>query len=210
MKKLLLIFVILIKSNFGYSQILQNTVWTVYDPTNVFVSFARFDGAILAFSGDNVSYTDIASYQENGNNFKIVDLAGTSTCYDTGNYSLLVTPDTLIFTAINDPCTATGREPFLTTYFWVRLTTGIHENNSVNEQVSIYPNPFQEQATIKFPQTQNNVTIQIRDIYGKEIKTTLFSGKQYTIEKEEMKSGIYFVQIIDEKKNTIIKKVIVQ
>ena len=48
------------------------------------------------------------------------------------------------------------------------------------------------------------------DILGKEIKIMLFSGKQYIIEKEDMKAGIYFVQITDEKKNTILKKIVIQ
>ena len=47
------------------------------------------------------------------------------------------------------------------------------------------------------------------DVLGKEIKTVVFSGNNLILEKGEMQSGIYFVQITDEKKNVVNKKVIV-
>ena len=48
------------------------------------------------------------------------------------------------------------------------------------------------------------------DVVGKEIKTVLFSGKSLILEKGEMHSGVYFVQITDEKKNVVNKKVVVE
>ena len=45
---------------------------------------------------------------------------------------------------------------------------------------------------------------------GQEIKTINFTGKQLTIDKGEMKAGIYFVQTTDEKKNVTNKKIIIQ
>ena len=48
------------------------------------------------------------------------------------------------------------------------------------------------------------------DVLGNEIKNTVFSGKQFIIEKGAMKLGIYFVQTIDEKKNVANKKIVIQ
>jgi hypothetical protein len=45
---------------------------------------------------------------------------------------------------------------------------------------------------------------------GKEIKTLKFTGKQLTIEKGEMQSGIYFVQIKGENTTTFSGKIILQ
>ena len=48
------------------------------------------------------------------------------------------------------------------------------------------------------------------DAVGKEIKTVLFSGNSFILEKGEMQCGVYFVQITDEKKNVVNKKVVVE
>lgn len=69
--------------------------------------------------------------------------------------------------------------------------------NSTSNSISIYPNPFTSQTTIAFSVEQNNITIKIIDILGKEIKTMNFTGKQLVLDKGEMTEGIYFVQTID-------------
>lgn len=84
------------------------------------------------------------------------------------------------------------------------------EQAGIDSGLIISPNPFTEQTTITFSDEQKNITIKIVDVLGKEIKTFNFSGKELIIEKGEMRKGIYFVQVIDENKNGIIKKIIVQ
>lgn len=88
-------------------------------------------------------------------------------------------------------------------------TIGILEN-SLETSVNIYPNPFTYQTTISFAQEQKNTLVKIVDLLGKEIKSIAFSGRELTIEKGEMKAGIYFVQIIDENKNVVNNKIIIQ
>ncbi len=83
-------------------------------------------------------------------------------------------------------------------------------NEFAPKELNIYPNPFNDETTISFNREQNNTTIKITDIFGKEIKTQLFSGKQLIIEKGDMKAGIYFLQIIDTNSKTSTRKIIVQ
>ena len=80
----------------------------------------------------------------------------------------------------------------------------------LNSSITIAPNPFTSQTTISFSELQKNTTIKIMDVVGKEIKTVLFSGKSLILEKGEMQSGVYFVQITDDKKNVVNKKVVVE
>ncbi len=87
---------------------------------------------------------------------------------------------------------------------------GINKLTMKNKGFIIYPNPFSSQATIAFNEEQRNTFIKIMDVVGQEIKTICFNGKQLTIEKGEMKEGIYFVQVIDEKKNVSNKKIVIQ
>ncbi len=91
----------------------------------------------------------------------------------------------------------------------INATTGIQEQQLVSG-FSISPNPFTSHTTITFSEAQKNTTIRITDMLGQEIKTINFTGKQLTIDKGEMKAGIYFVQTTDEKKNVTNKKIIIQ
>ena len=88
-------------------------------------------------------------------------------------------------------------------------SVGIDELTNSNS-VIISPNPFSFQTTITFAEEQKNTTIEIMDVIGKEIKTINFTGKQCVIEKGEMERGIYFVNITDEKKKIINKKIVIQ
>ena len=90
------------------------------------------------------------------------------------------------------------------------LSTNVNDNNSLENLLSIYPNPFTSHTIIAFKEEQKNTTIKIMDVLGKTIKTLNFTGKQLLIEKGEMKEGIYFVQIIDGNKNVMNRKIIAQ
>ncbi len=93
------------------------------------------------------------------------------------------------------------------------LRVGINEIANVTKssiQLFIYPNPFSSQTTISFAQEQKNTSIKIMDVLGNEIRTINFTGKQCVIEKAEMSTGIYFVQIIDSSKNVVNRKIVVQ
>jgi hypothetical protein len=87
--------------------------------------------------------------------------------------------------------------------------TGI-QNEILNSDISIAPNPFTDETAITFFAEQKNVKIRIVDVVGKELKSINFSGRQYILEKGEMKSGIYFIQISDENRNTVNKKIIIE
>jgi hypothetical protein len=86
---------------------------------------------------------------------------------------------------------------------------GISEHVFSND-ISISPNPFNSQTIISFSEIKSNVSIKISDMLGKEIKNINFSGKEISIEKGEMKEGIYFINITDENKNVFNKKIVIQ
>jgi Secretion system C-terminal sorting domain len=87
---------------------------------------------------------------------------------------------------------------------------GINNPTENNSEVHIYPNPFTYQTTIAFSEEQKNTIIKITDVVGKEIKAINFTGRQLTLTKGEMQSGIYFVQTIDELKHICNRKIIIQ
>ena len=77
--------------------------------------------------------------------------------------------------------------------------------------ITIFPNPFSTETTISFGKEQTNTIVKIVNIVGREIKTIKVNNSNTVIlEKGEMQSGIYFLQIIDENKNSVNKKIIVE
>lgn len=96
-----------------------------------------------------------------------------------------------------------------------QLTTSIKQFDETTN-ITVAPNPTSSKTTITFSEesltngTGNQHTIIITDVLGKEIKTINFTGTQCVIEKGEMERGIYFVKIIDEKKNVVNKKIVIQ
>ncbi len=94
----------------------------------------------------------------------------------------------------------------------VYLITNIYEaqNNLIEAEVVIYPNPFKTQTTILFSKETKNASIKIVDILGKKINEINFTGKQLILEKGAMNEGIYFLQIMEENKNIVNRKIIMQ
>jgi len=92
----------------------------------------------------------------------------------------------------------------------LNILNNIKESQINSEIISIYPNPFTNTTTINFKSEQMNILIKIIDLLGNEIKTISFTGNQLILEKAEMKSGIYFVQAIDDQKQLCSRKIIIQ
>jgi hypothetical protein len=76
--------------------------------------------------------------------------------------------------------------------------------------VEIYPNPFTSQTTISLTREEKNATIKITDVLGKEVKNIAFSGKRIVIERGELQTGIYSLQVISEKGIIGNEKIVIQ
>lgn len=115
------------------------------------------------------------------------------TAYQSGIYEVVVT--------ING-CASDTSAPFNFS------TTGI--NYTEQQQIVISPNPFTSQTTVTFNQEQKNIIIKITDALGNEVRIISFTGKQCMIDKGALNKGIYFLQINDQNKNRVNRKIIVQ
>ena len=83
--------------------------------------------------------------------------------------------------------------------------SGIKYDNLFSDKITISPNPLTSQSIITFSEIQKNCTLKIMDVLGNKIKEINFAGKELIIEKGEMKEGIYFLLIQDEKRNWRIR-----
>ena len=78
-----------------------------------------------------------------------------------------------------------------------KLVTATDVTNLISGRVSIniFPNPFSTHTTFTLSKEVKNTLLKIYDLSGKAVKIINFSGKQITLERENLSSGIYFYQI---------------
>ena len=76
--------------------------------------------------------------------------------------------------------------------------------------LNIYPNPFDQQATFTFENMSAIQQLSIYDITGKRVRNYESIGeKQFTIQRENLKTGIYFYHVISEHGKTRIGKLVI-
>lgn len=90
------------------------------------------------------------------------------------------------------------------------LVTGINQIYAEVLSSEIFPNPFSSSATIRFYEEQSLSQVKIIDLFGREVRSIFFSGRELTIDKQEMKPGTYFIQVTDENKRITNKKIVIQ
>jgi hypothetical protein len=91
------------------------------------------------------------------------------------------------------------------------ITTDVSSvNETFNEKnISIYPNPFFEEATLSSNKLLNNATLTINNLYGqtvKEIKN--ITEKTVILNRDHLASGIYFIYLTQDNK-TYAKKLVI-
>jgi hypothetical protein len=84
------------------------------------------------------------------------------------------------------------------------LNVGINEN--AISQFQLYPNPTSDHSTLVFGDMNLKNQVFVRDITGKVIRTYPLENRQLlTLEKENLTSGLYFVQVVSNKQNVMLK-----
>ena len=186
------------------SQTLQNTLWKVYDPGNVFFGY-YYSGADTIYQVSNNSiYSPFATYQESSNTFTINDIQGAGTCpaTDTGRYTFFIVDDTLKFTKVNDPCS--NRSFMLENYFFVNSITGINDANNINS-IKVFPNPAFGNLVIQTDEKIKNIKCQ--NYIGQSIE---LKSENNSIDISALSEGMYFLNFTMQSGKTITKKILKQ
>lgn len=198
----LLLLIMLMGSSSILSQSLQNTTWTVYDTNNNFFLYFHFDADIVSYSNDNITYNNVATYQETGNDFTTIDLPETRRCIgDIGRYTFLLQNDILKFTLVSDDCLS--RPTTFTSYQWVRWQLGVQEINLV-PSINMYPNPTSDLLTISF---EEEINITVANLQGQIIKRIKTDTK--TISLSGLATGIYIVSVFNKDNKLLTTRKIV-
>jgi para-nitrobenzyl esterase len=89
----------------------------------------------------------------------------------------------------------------------VCASSNISEKQRIN--LNVYPNPTRTEVTISWGSVEK-ITIQILDVYGRQIIKNQVIDKEVKISCLGLKSGNYFVHLHDSKGNIIVKKLVVE
>ncbi|BDS13154.1 T9SS type A sorting domain-containing protein [Aureispira anguillae] len=84
----------------------------------------------------------------------------------------------------------------------VALTTATALSNS--SKILLYPNPASERTNLEFKDTMTK-SVRILNLCGKEIYGTTTNATYMFFDLIELPTGIYFVQVVSERKNELLK-----
>lgn len=77
-------------------------------------------------------------------------------------------------------------------------------------EVSLYPNPANEQVNIRWNENLQNVKVLVFNAAGAIVHNQKYSGESISINTAEMPDGFYFVKAFDGEKQIAAQKVIIQ
>lgn len=97
-----------------------------------------------------------------------------------------------------------GASPDIGVYEYVASTMEIPTHSTTEQQIAVYPNPFQSSFTVEGEQLGKK-KIRVYNILGKLVFSTTVEGKKSRINLVGKSSGIYLVKIISDKGITSTK-----
>ena len=90
------------------------------------------------------------------------------------------------------------------------LIVGTFENNPVSNGISIFPNPFSIETTIKTNVNYKNAILTLYNSFGQQVKRIKnISGRTITLHRENLSSGLYIIQLTQDNKNYTIDKLVI-
>jgi predicted outer membrane repeat protein len=80
----------------------------------------------------------------------------------------------------------------------------------LQNQFTLFPNPFNSSAKIQFNSSINNIALSIYDLFGQEIKTiNSISEPTFTLYRDNLPNGIYLLKISQENRKSTTRKFVI-
>ena len=87
---------------------------------------------------------------------------------------------------------------------------GVYENNEISHKVFIYPNPFSVETIIKTDHKLINASLAVYNVDGKKVRQIKnISGQAITLLRENLPSGLYFLQLTQDYKIIATGKLVI-
>jgi hypothetical protein len=88
------------------------------------------------------------------------------------------------------------------------ITVGVDEN-TVTEEISVWPNPVESSCHVRIPEMNGNVVeLQMFDAQGKLLQRERFEGDEIEMDFSGRPSGMYLLRIVSDGKVVTTRKVI--
>ncbi len=95
----------------------------------------------------------------------------------------------------------------------IPVTQYVNVETPSETSLKFYPNPMNDYAVIEINDSENaRFIVSLKDISGRSVKTDIFeSNSKYILNRNNLKSGIYLLELTNEiSKKTIIQKIVIQ
>ena len=145
----------------------------------------------LTLSDDTIYSTSASFYQWYLNGMIIT--GATDSFYviaGDGTYNVLISD--------SNGCSSFGNEMLIT-----------FSNDLMKDVVKVYPNPAKDQFTVYCLQFTVGDSLDIYNTLGEKIYSSVFNGKQKTVNSKQFTSGIYFLSVHTDK-GILSKKIIIE
>jgi uncharacterized delta-60 repeat protein len=172
------------------------------------------DGKILA-AGTSEYDVALVRYNTNGeldatfNTDGIVTTDFDSPLTDDVAEAMLIQPDGKILVAGYADIGGSNLDIVLARYN-NNATSNLDAHKVFAGEVTIYPNPFNDQTTLEFQATKHNATIQIFDAMGNKLEhIENVSGNTFRLHRNALAGGIYFLFVEQNNEPIIAEKIII-
>lgn len=182
-----------------------------YDSAGNRLIGVRWDGDVEIFTALNLSdktFTDIDTLP----NVNAI-IQGEST-FDRTNRQYIIKTN-LGITIINAQTGAITNQPnnlgALKGLEYINKSNTVSIPNIADQNtVSIYPNPFNNYTTVQLNIPATHLTFELYNISGQQVNTYYHtSGNNLTINKGNLPNGIYFIHLLQNNNNKVVKKLII-
>jgi len=204
MKNLIFTIILSAFSTGVFSQTLTNTNWELFFPDGTGNGFVNFSSDTLYRSSDGIDFSPFSIFQESMDSFIINDIDPSFTsCWTPGNYTFVITNDTLDFTLISDTCTV--RINSIDNSVWVNiLSTDIEDVGTPASLIKVYPNPAKNTLSIEAAINNRNSPFFIFNQLGQQVLSGQLMNEISIIDIKKIPPGLYYIQIGIEEKQTIM------
>ena len=178
----------------------------VDDINNIYI-IGKADNSIG--SNQNYDYVTI-KYLQNGTKDTVLRYNGTGNSEDVPN-SLLVKGSGIYLTGGS---TGSNSQLDMLTLRYDGTVLSIESEKFENKQVIVYPNPFTDYTNLEFQKVKlsgnNLIILKIYDVTGRMLRELSFQNTdRVIINRNELESGTYFLEIIQDNKNLSYSKLII-
>lgn len=80
-------------------------------------------------------------------------------------------------------------------------------DNTLENQLSIYPNPTHDNITIELVNNHSNVTIKLYSILGELIYKKSITNQLLKIDMSDLSAGMYLLELTDSQSNRVVKRI---